>query len=198
MTRLFCVVMVLAVACLGTSAAWASVPSEENSECVLSGLICSSTKGLLCPAGDGTSMTVTVRDQFNAPMAFVQVQVNVTTSCVLASCVTVPMVGTTDVNGVVGFTFPMGLAYADDNCCELTVTVTCLGVTICTDVREWLSSDFNGDLQVENLDTQAVYNNWDPAGTLGPFCRSDSNCDGLVEYLDEQGLINNHWLHVCP
>lgn len=197
MTRLFCVVMIVAVASLGAVAAWASVPSEENSECVLNGLICSGTKGLMCPAGDGTSLTVTVRDQFNAPMPFQNVQVSVTTSCALSSCVALPLTGDTDVNGVVNFTFPMGLNYADNDCCVINLTVTTLGVTICTDSREWLSVDFNGDLQVEYLDTQAVYNNWDPTGTLGPFCRSDFNCDGLVEYLDEQN-INNHWQHVCP
>ncbi|UCF79211.1 MAG: hypothetical protein JSW03_02860 [Candidatus Eiseniibacteriota bacterium] len=221
-------VAVLAAALLSFTAlhAWASVPNPDNSTCALEWVYPGATlRVIACPAGDGSALagSVTVRDQFNVPMAGVAVVVDVDFFCDhLVWCKTPAWLPDTtlitDGGGVARL--PVGIDHSTTglhfcagrdvigppeivDCCSVQYTVTCLGVQLCQVTTELVSVDLNQNpgsaLYVEALDHQVFSVDY-----LSNTCRSDFNGTSedtptgtwAVAGLDIS-LFNEHWLHAC-
>ena len=153
--------------------------------------VCGGTKALICPNGDGSSLEVTVRDAFNAPISGATVTAALATSCDTCMCGGVK--GTTNGLGVAILTIHMGLdVSAHTACCVVTATVSCMGITLATDTRQWLTPDLDGDCWVDYQDRDIFWDDWETAA-----CRSDFDCDGTV-YDGDYSVFMVHWGHACP
>lgn len=201
MNRQFWVAMLLvAGVAIATANAWASVPDPMNSTVEWRRLVCNDTKAFVCPAGDGSTMFVTLRDQFNAPMAGILVQASFDADCDMCVCY-VPA-AFTDMNGEAYLAMQAGLHYPGPlvpdptPCCVVTTTVRALGVTLHTDTKEWLSPDMTqtpgSECYVEGMDYASIA--WN---TVYYACRSDFNCDGVVDSLNDMTTFQAHWHHTC-
>lgn len=204
MAKLFYVGVVAALAvALVAPQAWASVPDLGYSTTwkTVPGTI------MFCPAGDGSTLDIEIRDQFNMAMGGVLVNVTVDIDCPdLVCCVDLPTwlpdtTFTTDVNGRVPIiTFPCGRHQPDDTtCCTIDTQVSCLGVTLFSGTYDLTTPDMtqapgppSSALYVEGLDYSIFAGDW-----LSERCRTDYNADGDVEGLDFS-IFAGHWLHVCP
>ncbi|KPJ59631.1 MAG: hypothetical protein AMJ46_10480 [Latescibacteria bacterium DG_63] len=199
MAKLFYVGVVAALA-LGLVApqGWASVPDVGYSTTWegIPGSI------LFCPNGDGSTLEIEIKDQFNAPMGGVLVDVHLAIDCPdLACCVDLPTwlpdtTFTTDTAGKVPIvTFPCGRDQAADTaCCTIQTQIVCLGVTLFSGTYNLTTPDLSQSepLYVSGTDYSIFALDW-----LKDRCRSDYNADGIVEGLD-YSIFALHWLHVCP
>jgi hypothetical protein len=195
-------VAVLAAALVSFTAlhGWTSVPDPAN---------CRSWTGvpgtiMFCPAGDGSTLDIEVRDQFNAVMPGVLVDVTVDIDCPdLVCCVPLPTwlpdtTFVTDGSGRVPIiTFPCGRHQpTDTTCCTITTQVRVLGVSLWSGTYDLTTPDMTqatgSALYVEGLDYSLFSGDW-----LKDRCRSDYNADGEVEGLD-YSIFSLHWGHICP
>jgi hypothetical protein len=149
---------------------------------------------IVCPAGDAqTMMDVTVRDQFNLPVA----NQNVTASFVDARVLEDPITGVTDVNGYVRLTIKAGLDNSAGRQPRVysNWSVVCMGVTLKTASTYLVSPDMTqavgSETLVESLD-DAMFRNDYGFGLVG-LQRSDLNGDSVVDPLDN-AIFAIHWL----
>ncbi len=153
---------------------------------------------LVCPEGDGSALSVYVRDDLGSPIRSAQIVPSFVGSCDL--CVCEPIAAATAWDGTATLPIRAGLdATGGPDCCEIGTRVKCAGQPLrwrftggaITDVREWLSPDLNGDCVVNELD-QMIF-----AADFGTdACRTDYNCNGSVETMDF-ALWNPHVGHEC-
>ncbi|MFH0778439.1 MAG: hypothetical protein V2A71_07380 [Candidatus Eisenbacteria bacterium] len=187
MTRLFCVAIMAAV--LLAAPAWASVPDPANSSVTWMSLTPNGS-AFVCWKGDGSWLDVYVRDQFNAPMNNVLVQVTfpnqVNGTIVLVGGV---CQGFTVATGNVQIPIRAGLINPTPAGMTAGTTVTCLGITLYTNIRGFVSPDVNGDLTVDPLDYGFFAADYLPVN--GP--RSDYDGNTVVDPLD-YGIFANHYL----
>jgi len=150
----------------------------------------SDTTVLVCPRGDGSSLHVVLKDQFDTPMLGFLITATFTSSCNVCLCS--PVQGVTDRQGEVNLTIRGGLgASGGPACCLVKTTLVCSQFTLYSDQRDWISPDLNGDRVVSAEDGAIVM------GDMGlNACRSDYNCDGLVS-TDDYNLVLNHLGHSC-
>ncbi len=174
------------------------IPDPDLSFWVWSGLA-ADEKVLICPAGDGqSSIVVTVLDAAAMPIVGETVTVNYLADC--DACFCPPFSTTTGLAGT-AVIYPaggLGSSIVPD-CCDVTTTVTCLGVTIGwttmgypSDTREWRSFDLDGDCLVALADLvilQADINGGNPT------CRCDFDGSGAVNISDlvQWQLHIDHW-----
>ena len=186
---IFLVVLGLALA-LAQNSAWASVPYPPYCDIEWRDLGCAGTTVFVCPSGDGSWLHVVVVDQFNMPMIGVLVTATFNASCNMYLCSLVQ--GTTDTNGEVNLPIRAGIDVSGGPaCCVVMTTVRCMGVTLYSDARDWLSPDLNGDGAVGEPDRAIVLAD---LGTSA--CRSDFDCDGQVTLFD-YNIFLPHLGHSC-
>jgi hypothetical protein len=215
-------VAVLAATLVSFTAAlgWASVPDPANSTVQWNNMICSDTKVLVCPGcgqlfSDGAGgwvmcpaswLYINVRDQFNAPMGGVAVNVTFDVDCDVHWCGPGLPDTTlfTDGSGDISLYVQAGLDRALDtqtDCCVATTTVSVLGVELHSETLEWLSPELEIGVEpgfVGGLD-YTVFTTQDYSTLLNPkplHCRTNYNCDAEVEGLD-YSIWALHWLHGC-
>ena len=190
-----------ALTCGPPSGVW--VPFPEPPEVVWHNLICEGTnkKALVCPGvkegppGDTCETAwihVRLLDfpcQDPVPDAVVTLAI---TSSTCDSLLCAPVAGVTDANGYAEL-HPRGSvnASAGPGCCSVSYTITAMGYTLATGTLDWLSPDLNGDGIVDGLDTGILMGDW---GTSA--CRSDFNCDGVVDQGD-MDILEAHYVHSC-
>jgi hypothetical protein len=188
-----------AVMVLGAAGTAAAAPDPTFSSCEWSFFLCDGEgdKILACPAGDGAHIFVRVYDEFGDPYANAEVYASFTSTCQFCQCPPIPAI--TDAFGVALVNVYVGLARAiQEDCCVVTTTVTCEGVTIPwvyggdTDSREWLSPDLNADCIVDDADQTIFMNRMG-----GTACANDYNCDGWIDVADA-AWFTPHYLHACP
>ena len=150
----------------------------------------SDTTIFVCPSGDGSSLHVVLKDCLNLPVVGQLITATFTSSCNVCLCS--PVQGTTDNNGEVNLTIRGGLdASGGPACCSVKTTLVSAIYTLYSDQRDWVSSDLNGDCAVSAADAAIVM------GDMGlNSCRSDYNCDGLVN-TDDYNLLLDHIAHSC-
>jgi len=163
-------------------------------------LVCDSTKAFVCPASShvppndtclASWMSVSLKDQFNVPMAGVRVDAVFDSRCALHLCS--PASAVTDINGEANISISAGLdARADTACCPVRTRLQALGgVTLYENTMEWLSPDMNADSVVSVEDASILTGDWGSSA-----CRSDYNCDGVVDELD-WAMFEAHYGHAC-
>jgi len=192
MTRLFCVMIAVVAAGFLAAPAWASIPYPPNCTVTWVNAIDDSAIGI-CPAGDYSSLTVTVRDQFNAPMA------GVTVTAVFSNALAVPKVppnmgsGVTNGIGVAtvllkgGTNNPGGLLAMTS-----TITVKCLAVTLATYSRYVYSPDYNASQTVNAGDFGSFADDW---LRVMLDCHSDFHRGNPQTQAIDFGVFASHWLH---
>ncbi len=154
-------------------------------------------KVFVCPAGDGTGISISVRDANDDPIEGAQVVPFFGGTC--EGCMCDPISVFTGPDGTVTMSIYGGLnASPAPDCCAITTAMTVggqeipwLGTELPSDTREFISPDLNGDCVVDELD-EAILNS--DFGTSA--CRSDFDCDGLVE-LDDLMTYSIHFGHEC-
>lgn len=155
-------------------------------------------KAFSCLNGEGSSLSITVRDGSGNPLPGVEVEGELVTSCDLCQCV--PFRATTDSIGQLVFPLRVGVdASLDSSCCAVSVTLTAAGDTIAwrgtnealTDTRDWVSPDLDGSCTVNTGDI-AIFNL--DANTQA--CRSDFDGNGFVDIMD-LGILALHNNHTC-
>jgi hypothetical protein len=145
-------------------------------------------KAFVCPAGDGSWFSASIRDDTNGPIPGAQVTVSFY-GCLLCLCE--PISGITDAAGIVDFPLQAGIdATAMTNCCTMTMTVTC-GEMDLTDVRQWISPDLNGDCSTDE-DDEPIFS----SDFATDACRSDFDCNGIVDIVDF-AIFVEHQGHAC-
>ncbi|UCF77831.1 MAG: hypothetical protein JSW03_06880 [Candidatus Eiseniibacteriota bacterium] len=199
MTKLFYIAIATVVALgLAVPAAWASVPSVDNSTVLWVNLV-NDTTAMICPTGDASYLDVTVKDQFNAPMAGVLVEASFDGAEIYLVS---PVSGTTDISGHVNLMIYGG---TDNSAGEQTVTsgteVTCLGVTLYSNDKDFLSPDMSqapgSENVVEALDYGIFAVDWlsFEEGSRSNFNRlcneAGGECVGGLDY----SIFAAHWLH---
>ena len=196
---LWLTVVVAMTVVFGSATMAFAAPDPANSSVEWSGLLCDGNGDIViaCPAGDGSSMTVTVHDEFNQPYVGGLIQVDFASVC--SMCLCPPIEVTTNEFGRAEVDVYAGLARViSTDCCVVTTEVQCDGVTIPwsgggnSDVREWISPDLNADCVVDASD-DAIFQN----RMGGTACACDYNCDGFVNVADV-AFYSLHGLHTCP
>ncbi len=174
------------------------IPDMSYSHAAWQGLMCGDTVGFACPQGDGTALSVSIHDDTDQPIAGAHVVPAIHTDCDVCLCE--PIAATTGPDGIAILPIHGGLDVSDGpECCELTASVTCLGETVpwggpggpSADTRSWLSPDLDGDCMVGASD-YAIFS----SDYITDACRTDYNCDGIVDALD-LGTYGGHNGHVC-
>ncbi len=190
MTRLFCVGIVVA-AVLFAVPALASVPYPANCTVAWFQPVVGDTLILVCPQGDATKLDVTVKDQFNLPIAGQVVTATFASGNVVVSGA---ISGITDASGYVRLTIKAGLnaSLGKEPRVSSSYTVTCMGVILKTATTSLVSPDMNGDLNVEALDNAMFAADY---LSTGGSLRSDYNDDKTVEALDN-AIFAAHYLHI--
>ncbi len=138
-------------------------------------------KVFVCPWGDGSAITVSVRDVNDAPIAGVQVVPFFEGTC--EGCICEPISVVTDALGTATM---------------LTTTmfiggqpIPWLGTGLPSDTREFRSPDLNGDCTVDVLDNTIFMEDFGSTA-----CRSDLDCDGTVTAIDFT-FFSYHTDHSC-
>ena len=198
MTRLFCVAIVVAAVSLTAPSAWASVPDPGYST-VTWQLLADDTTAMICPACDASYLDVVVKDQFGIAMGGVPVEATFDGAVIYLKT---PSTGNTDGSGYVKLDVCGG---TDGSGGEQTVTsftkVTCMGVTIYENDKDFLSPDMSqgvgSENVVEGLDYTIFAGDW---LSFLPGSRSNFNrlcnealgeCVGGLDY----AIFAQHWLH---
>jgi hypothetical protein len=172
--------------------AFASVPFADN--CIVA-WYGGPTASIIrtCPTGDWDAIDVTVRDQFNLPIAGQAVTVTLGNTTELCPK---PLTGITSGAGYVRIGIKTGsLSTVDQPRISSSYTVTCMGYTIKTGTVSIMSADYNCNPTVDALDFSFFaldYLKGIPVPIAG--LRSDFNNDGKVDPLDFS-LFALHWLH---
>jgi hypothetical protein len=173
-------------------------PSQTYSCVGWQGLICDSTRVFVCPCGGGSQLHFSIRDQYDLPLEGVEVYATFETGCRICRCFVQAAV--TDQNGEATLVPQMGLDVSDDPGCPIIrTTVKCMSIPVrwegteggLCDTSLWLSADMDGDCFVKWKDSAILYSDM---GTGA--CRSDFNCDGLVDDLDDI-FLDAHLDHGC-
>jgi len=177
-----------------------SVPDPERSTVEWRNLACDSTKAFVCPGsfdvwfGDTCRTSwlyVRAKDQFDLALPGVEVCAFFEDpTCDLSQCS--PVVGYTDEEGELSLPVRAGLDVSGDTvCCSVTTTVKFYDAVFYTGSMEWLSPDMNADSAVTVEDSLIFMSDW-----LTSACRSDFNCDGIVDGLD-LAIFDAHYWHAC-
>ena len=155
---------------------------------------------VVCPAGDIT-FHVVVRDPASNAVANSTVVLDFSGCPTFVHCSGLPsgivddvhrtITGTTDVNGVVNFSIPMG------GICPMAVEPAAFGVEVVADgvllgSRNMASPDRDGNLFPDALDLAAIQA---LVGTNDPT--ADFDCDGMVTAADV-AIFEQHLHHACP
>ncbi|KPJ61664.1 MAG: hypothetical protein AMJ46_00880 [Latescibacteria bacterium DG_63] len=201
MTRLFCVAIIVAAVSLAAPVAWASVPDPGYSTVGWVNVYpaYADSTVMICPAGDASYIQVNVRDQFNAPMGGVLVQASFSSGNIYLVS---PVEGNTDTYGDVTLTISGGI---DNTGGETSITsattVTCLGVTLYSNDRDFLSPDMTqatgSENKVEGLDYSIFAGDWlsfndHSRSNFNRLCNeSGGECVGGLDY----SIFALHWLH---
>jgi hypothetical protein len=162
--------------------AFASVPFPDNCTITVGTYVCT------CPQGDWGYFDVTVRDQFNLPIAGQTATISLGNTTELCAD---PITGITDSNGYVRLYLPVGTISTVDTRISSTYSVTAMGTTIGIGSVEVMSADYNCNPTVDALDFSFFAQDWLKAGV---GLRSDFNNDNSVDALD-YSLFALHWLH---
>ncbi|UCF78867.1 MAG: T9SS type A sorting domain-containing protein [Candidatus Eiseniibacteriota bacterium] len=175
-------------------------PDPEHSTVEWLDPVCDSSKVFVCPGSYDvwfedtcrtSSLYVCVRNMYDMVLRNAEVCAFFDNpTCELSQCE--PVVGYTDDNGVVILPVWAGLNISGDTaCCSVRTTVKCTDVTLYSDTLQWLSPDLNGDGGVSVEDSLIFVADWASAA-----CRSDFNCDGIVDGLD-LNIFGVHYWHAC-
>jgi hypothetical protein len=141
-------------------------------------LVCGGTKAFACPSGDGSWLHVILKDEFLSPLCGVLVTATFNASCSMNLCSSVQ--GVTDTNGEVNLAIRGGLDVSGGPaCCTVTTTVRCMSLILYSAQKDWLSPDLNGDCAVGQADNAIIV-----ADMGSSACRSDFDCDGVVDSAD--------------
>ena len=198
MTRLFCVAIVVAAISVAAPFAWASVPDPGYSTVTWINLT-DDTTAMICPAGDASYLDVNVRDQFNAPMGGILVEAAFDGADIYLVS---PVSGYTNGSGDVTLTIYGGVdASAGEQSPTSGTEVTCLGVTLYSNDKDFLSPDMSqapgSENVVEGLDYSLFAADWLSfvEGSRSNFNRlcneSGGECVGGLDY----AIFATHWLH---
>jgi hypothetical protein len=141
---------------------------------------------------NSSSLRVTLRDQFNLPIAGWEVCADVTspdTSLYVCSAIS----GITDHNAEVELEIPVGFGQTTTDCRSAEVKVyAAYGWLMYDSTKTVLSPDLNGDRLVDREDSLIF------AGDYGTSaCRSDFDCSGVVDGPD-WSVLSAHYGHGCP
>jgi hypothetical protein len=173
----------MVAAVLFATSAFASVPFPDNCTIAVGSYVCT------CPQGDWGYIDVTVRDQFNLPIAGQIAGASLGNTTQLCAD---PITGITDALGYVRLYLPVGtLSTVNTPRITSTYTVTAMGYTIGGGSFEVMSADYNCSPTVDALDFSFFAQDW---LQFGVSLRSDFNDDGTVDALD-YSLFALHWLH---
>jgi hypothetical protein len=167
-------------------AAEAGEPDPANSYAEWRDTAGGTGKPVICPAGDGSYVFVSLRDADGAPV----VGRLVTLDCsvpLCGECGPIYREGYTDANGEVTFAITNGWDRSGDtSCCSISTSVHSSGVDIRfsdsgvhDDSREAASYDYNGDCLVNEDDYNIFLSDY-----LGSACRSEFTGDGVVDLTD--------------
>jgi hypothetical protein len=110
----------------------------------------------------------------------------------------VELTTTTNVNGEflipIHMALDMGVYVSPDGfeCCSATTTVQCLGVTLDSRTKDWMSVDMNASGNVNSSDLQYVLDDWN-----NNTCFVDYDCSLATNSSDLQ-IVLDHWGHACP
>ncbi|KPJ60363.1 MAG: hypothetical protein AMJ46_07280 [Latescibacteria bacterium DG_63] len=162
-------------------------------------MACDGNRVLTCPASflpapTDTCLTswihVRVVDICNRVMRGVLVEASFESNCDLSLCSSVRAM--TNINGEASLRVRAGVdGTGGADCCTVTTRVSCLGITLLHDTRPWLSPDMNADSVVNFEDSDIFATDW-----LTGACRSDFNCDGVVDAFD-WNIFASHYTHAC-
>ncbi|KPJ58469.1 MAG: hypothetical protein AMJ46_14150 [Latescibacteria bacterium DG_63] len=162
-------------------------------------LVCDDSRAFVCPAcslvppGDtclASWIYVRTTDWFGAPYSGLEIYTQFDATCDMCLCA--PVSAVTDDNGEAFLYIRAGLdRAASATCCSVKTRVMCLGVTLFESTKPWLSPDMNADSVVDIDDTIILAGDW-----LTSACRSDFNCDGIVDSSD-WAIFAAHYGHAC-
>ena len=213
MTRLFCFTMVFVAVGMLTASAWASIPYAPYSTVVWNkASFGDDSVVVVCPKGDASYFDVTVKDQFNAPMAGVTVKVSVfpdaTVPPRLVFCGV--LTGLTNASGYCRVGIKAGCNYTtapipyDPGAAAFLaggVVVDCLSVVLFSDLslKYYISPDSNASKKVMADDGTLFTNDWQ---RVLHNCHSNYNRTGLgtenVTNSADGTVFSQHWQHECP
>ena len=186
-----------------SAAAFAGVPDPSRSACSVSAPPTGCQYRFNASGGlDTLTLTVTLRDAFDAPVANCSTTVTLdNASLVVCNCCPDQLTGSTNANGIVTFNINQlgGRGSVDVN-----VTANCTGnIAICSNTINFTSPDLNASCEAgssTNVIDLGVF-----AGCLppSPYCvESDYSCDGTVNVVDlglfASGLNSGCGSGVCP
>ncbi|MBU1698878.1 MAG: PQQ-binding-like beta-propeller repeat protein [Candidatus Eisenbacteria bacterium] len=186
------------VICSGLGAGYDPIVDPRHSSAEWRDLLIFEPRALVCPEGDGSWLSVNVRDQYNAPMSGVGVSAIFNADCEMCICDIEDAV--TDSSGTAEYHIRAGLDVSPSvDCCVVQTTVECLGVTIPwtaasgaeVDTSEWISPDLTGDCLVDSADVGIFMTDFG-----GVACRADFDGSGTVSAADYAILIQ-HEGHTC-
>jgi len=188
MTRLFYVMLAVVAVSLLAAPAWSAVPYPPN--CLKHWYSTIDDSAIaLCPQGDWSWVDVTIKDQFNTPMAGVTVQV-------LFDDVAVVLwpnaQGVTDINGHVAIHPKGSVNWAGPIAKWVKIRVMCLAVTIETDYRYVLSPDYNASGAVTGGDFGFFGDDW---LRIMLDCHSNFVRSNPQVQSGDFSFLGAHWLH---
>ncbi|MFH0778705.1 MAG: FlgD immunoglobulin-like domain containing protein, partial [Candidatus Eisenbacteria bacterium] len=163
------------------------MPYPPNCTAEWQNLVCDGDKVFVSPGcspfaeGDtcfASWLRIVVRDQFNQPMPDIAVDVCFESQCKVGLCAYAT--DTTSSNGEIFLSIEAGVDVSGGTgCCQVTAKAFSYGIQLYEGTMEWLSADMNADSLVNEADSSMFYDDW-----LTSACRSDFNCDGIVNDLD--------------
>lgn len=202
MTRLFCVAIVVAAISVAAPFAWASVPDPGYSTVTWMDIPLSApddTVAMICPSGDASWLDVNVRDQFNAPLGGVLVEATFDGADIYLVS---PVSGYTDASGDVDLLIYGGI---DNTAQQQSITsgtvVTCLGVTLYSNDKDFLSPDMTqapgSENVVEGLDFSMFALDWLSVleGSRSNFNRTNEGPPTVAVGGLDYSIFALHWLH---
>jgi hypothetical protein len=175
------------------------VPYLEHCTVEWRNLVCDDNRILVCPAcshvpPDDSCLTswlyVKVVDACPDPMPGAPVNVELESNCDMSLCSSLS--AWTNQDGEAYFHIRSGISRnAGTECCSVKTTVTALGVKLNEHTEPWLSQDMNAE-SVVDIGDRIIF----AGDSLTSACRSDLNCDGIVDSLD-LAVFNTHYWHAC-
>jgi len=198
--------LVLVAMILGSTAnfiahsAWASVPYPPYCTVAWECLKCNGTRVMVCPKGDASGIRVLLRDEFYQPVVGALVTASFDADCDTCLYLSEPVEDMTDVNGEAYLRICAGLdlEFPPEShhraCLQVVTTVKSMALTLYRDTTEWFSPDMTqrprSDFHVDMLD----YAVW-ALDYLTSACRSDFDCDGIVDCRGDINIFATHWMH---
>lgn len=192
MTRLFCVMMVLAVAGLLAAPAWAAVPYPDNCHFQWINPIKGATNDTVgvgvCFKADYSGIKVIVHDQFDSAMPGENVTVTFSNANVFMHN---PAVGLTDASGLATIMFDYSTNNAGPIALLSNITVTCRTVPLHVYTGLYvISPDYNKDFKVNIVDNGTFGDDWHvtQAGNHSNFAWANPFVD-----ITDAGIFAGHY-----